>query len=220
MVTTPKRRPRPHPEEVRRAILDATLQLYLEKGYSGTSTDEVAARSSVSKQTIYRHFSDKDDLVREALQRLITAAEEQGAEAFDTLAESNDLENDLRAFARQHIFDVIQPDIMQVRRRIISEVERFPDIAKAWYEAAPKRAREKLAECLKGLCERGLLNIADAEIAAEQFNWLILSIPMNRGMFDVDTIEDRSQHADYADAAVDVFLAAYGAAQSPDKSRR
>jgi AcrR family transcriptional regulator len=205
---------------VRRAILDATLQLYLEKGYSGTSTDEVAARSSVSKQTIYRHFSDKDDLVREALQRLIAAAEEQGAEAFDTLAESNDLENDLRAFARQHIFDVIQPDIMQVRRRIISEVERFPDIAKAWYEAAPKRAREKLAECLKGLCERGLLNIADAEIAAEQFNWLILSIPMNRGMFDVDTIEDRSQHADYADAAVDVFLAAYGAAQSPDKSRR
>ncbi len=220
MVPTPKRRPRPHPEEVRRAILDATLQLYLEKGYSGTSTDEVAARSSVSKQTIYRHFSDKDDLVREALQRLIAAAEEQGAEAFDTLAESNDLENDLRAFARQHIFDVIQPDIMQVRRRIISEVERFPDIAKAWYEAAPKRAREKLAECLKGLCERGLLNIADAEIAAEQFNWLILSIPMNRGMFDVDTIEDRSQHADYADAAVDVFLAAYGAAQSPDKSRR
>ncbi|WP_430448555.1 TetR/AcrR family transcriptional regulator [Rhodophyticola sp.] len=205
---------------MRRAILDATLQLYLEKGYSGTSTDEVAARSSVSKQTIYRHFSDKDDLVREALQRLIAAAEEQGAEAFDTLAESNDLENDLRAFARQHIFDVIQPDIMQVRRRIISEVERFPDIAKAWYEAAPKRAREKLAECLKGLCERGLLNIADAEIAAEQFNWLILSIPMNRGMFDVDTIEDRSQHADYADAAVDVFLAAYGAAQSPDKSRR
>lgn len=220
MVPTPKRRPRPHPEEVRRAILDATLQLYLEKGYSGTSTDEVAARSSVSKQTIYRHFSDKDDLVREALQRLIAAAEEQGAEAFDTLAESNDLENDLRAFARQHIFDVIQPDIMQVRRRIISEVERFPDIARAWYEAAPKRAREKLADCLNRLCERGLLRIADAEIAAEQFNWLILSIPMNRGMFDVDTIQDRSQHADYADAAVDVFLAAYGAASSADTLRR
>ncbi|MDM7459143.1 MAG: TetR/AcrR family transcriptional regulator, partial [Paracoccus sp. (in: a-proteobacteria)] len=118
---------------MRRTILDATLQLYLEHGYDGTSTDEVAARSSVSKQTIYRHFADKDDLVREALKRLIAAAEEQGAEAFDILATSSDLESDLRSFARQHIFDVIQPDIMRVRRRIISEVDRFPDIARDWY---------------------------------------------------------------------------------------
>jgi AcrR family transcriptional regulator len=204
---------------VRRNILDATLQLYLEKGYAGTSTDEVAALASVSKHTIYRHFSDKDDLVREALRCLITAAEEQGAESFDVLAESQDLENGLRSFARQHIFDVIQPDIMQMRRRIISEVERFPDIARAWYEAAPKRAKEKLAECLERLCDRGLLRINDTEIAAEQFNWLILSIPMNRAMFDADTIKDTSRHADYADAAVDVFLAAYGARQSPDTRR-
>jgi len=215
-----QRRPRPQPEDVRRNILDATLQIYLEKGYAGTGTDEVAALASVSKQTIYRHFSDKDDLVQEALRRLIADAEEQGAESFDVLAESEDLESDLRAFARQHIFDVIQPDIMQVRRRIISEVERFPDIARAWYEAAPQRAKEKLTECFERLRDRGLLRMADAEIAAEQFNWLILSIPMNRAMFDPDTVKDRSRHADYADAAVDVFLAAYGAAPSPDGHRR
>ncbi len=215
MAPTAKRRPRPHPDDVHRAILDATLQLYLEKGYAGTNTDEVAALSSVSKQTIYRHFADKDDLVREAIRGLIAAAEDQGAEAFDALAESDDLERDLRIFARQHIFDVIQPDIMQMRRRIISEVDRFPDIALAWYEAAPKRAREKLAECFERLCDRGLLHIADSEIAAEQFNWLILSIPMNRAMFDAASTTDTTRHADYAEAAVDVFLAAYGAASAP-----
>jgi TetR/AcrR family transcriptional regulator, mexJK operon transcriptional repressor len=195
---------------VRRAILDATLQLYLEKGYAGTNTDVIAALSSVSKQTIYRHFSDKDDLVREAIKGVVAAAEEQGSDSFDALAESNDPERDLRIFAKQHILDVIQPDIMRLRRRIISEVDRFPDIALAWYEAAPKRAKEKLAECLGRLCERGLLRISDLEIAAEQLNWLILSIPMNRAMFDAASVTDRSRHADYADAAVDVFLAAYG----------
>jgi TetR/AcrR family transcriptional regulator, mexJK operon transcriptional repressor len=219
VASTAQRRPRLQPEEVWRTILDATLQLYLEKGYAGTNTDEVAAHSSVSKRTIYHHFADKDELVREALKLLIAAAEEQGAESFDVLAESNDLDSDLRRFARQHIFDVIQPDVMQVRRRIISEVERFPEIARAWYEAAPNRAKKKLAACFERLCDRGLLRIADTEIAAEQFNWLILSIPMNRAMFDADTIEDTSRHADYADAAVDVFLAAYGARQSPDSRR-
>lgn len=205
------RQPRPRPDDVRRAILEATLKLYLEKGYAGTSTDEVAALSSVSKQTIYRHFADKDDLVRAAILSLIAAAEDQGAESFDALAESDDLERDLRAFAKQHLIDVIQPDIMQLRRRIIAEMDRFPDVAKAWYEAAPRRAHQKLAASFLRLQDRGLLRMADPHLAAEQFNWLILSIPMNRAMFDADAVADSSRHEDYANAAVDVFLAAYGA---------
>lgn len=217
MAQIAKRQPRPHHDEVRRAILDATLQLYLENGYAGTNTDEIAALSSVSKQTIYRHFADKDDLVRAAMLRLIAAAEEQGAESFDALAESDDLARDLRVFARQHLHDVIQPDIMRMRRRIIAEGDRFPDVAKAWYEAAPKRGHEKLAACFVRLQERGLLRMDDPLLAAEQFNWLILSIPMNRAMFDAASVTDTSRHADYADAAVEVFLAAYGVGRSPGR---
>lgn len=210
MAQTAKRQQRPHPDEVRRAILDATLQLYLENGYAGTNTDEIAAVSAVSKQTIYRHFADKDELVREALLSLIAAAENQGAESFDALAESNSLRRDLRIFARQHLHDIIQPDIMRIRRRIIAEVDRFPDVAKAWYDAAPKRGHEKLAASFTRLQERGYLRMEDPLLAAEQFNWLILSIPMNRAMFDAGSVTDTSRHAVYADAAVEVFLAAYG----------
>jgi len=213
MVPPAKTRPRPRPEQVRQAILDATLELYLERGYSGTSTDEVAALSSVSKQTIYRHFADKDDLIREAIRGLIASAEEQGAPSFDALAESENLERDLRVFARQHLHDVIQSDIMNVRRRIIAEVDRFPEIARAWYESAPMRGHQKLAACFERLCERGLLRMSDPLLAAEQFNWLVLSIPLNRAMFVADSVSDTSRHAEYADAAVDVFLAAYGASR-------
>jgi AcrR family transcriptional regulator len=210
LAQTAKRQQRPRPDEVRRAILDATLQLYLENGYAGTNTDVIAAVSSVSKQTIYRHFADKDELVREALLSLISDAENQGAESFDALAETDDLRRDLRIFARQHLHDVIQPDIMRIRRRIIAEVDRFPDVARAWYDAAPKRGHEKLAATFARLQERGFLRMEDPLLAAEQFNWLILSIPMNRAMFDAGSVTDTSRHAVYADAAVEVFLAAYG----------
>lgn len=130
------------------------------------------------------------------------------------MAESDDLPRDLRDFARQHLHDVIQPDTMRMRRRIIAEVDRFPDVAKAWYEAAPKRGHEKLAASFARLQERGLLRMGDPLLAAEQFNWLILSIPLNRAMFDAASVTDTSRHARYADAAVDVFLAAYGAGGS------
>jgi hypothetical protein len=43
----------------RAAILDAATHVFLEKGYLGTSVDEIAAVASVSKRTVYQHFGDK-----------------------------------------------------------------------------------------------------------------------------------------------------------------
>ena len=46
----------------RPAILDAATEVFLSCGYLGTSMDEVAARSAVSKQTVYQHFASKEAL--------------------------------------------------------------------------------------------------------------------------------------------------------------
>jgi TetR/AcrR family transcriptional regulator, mexJK operon transcriptional repressor len=55
-----------------------------------------------------------------------------------------------------------------------------------------------------------LLHVPDPLLAAEHFNWLILSIPMNRAMFSGDDEPfDRGRLEYYADEAVRVFLAAY-----------
>src|SRR5436305_15065188 len=49
----------------RRAIIDAATRLFLDGGgYRGTSMDEIAALSGVSKQTVYKHFTDKEALFR------------------------------------------------------------------------------------------------------------------------------------------------------------
>jgi TetR/AcrR family transcriptional repressor of mexJK operon len=213
------KRPRLRPDDVRAAILKATKELYLAKGYAGTSTDEVAAMAAVSKQTLYRHFADKDELIDAVITGVIAAAEAQGADEFDALAGSTKLERDLKTFARQHIRDVIQPEIMQMRRRIIAEVDRAPKLARAWYDAAPRRGHQKLKACFEKLRARGLLQMDDPALAAEHFNWLVLSIPLNRAMFDAAAASDTKMHDTYADAAVRVFLAAYGTGKTK-KPRR
>lgn len=195
---------------MRQAILAVALETFVANGYERTSTDEIAARAGVSKRALYAHFSDKDALIGAAIASLIAAAEAQGSEELEALENSDDLDRDLRRFARQHILDVITPEIMQVRRRLIGEADRFPDLARRWYAAAPARGHATLARILEVHRERGVLAFDDSLVAAEHLNWLILSIPLNRAMFDVSAASEAHRYLRHADAAVDVFMAAYG----------
>jgi TetR/AcrR family transcriptional repressor of mexJK operon len=194
----------------RRAILEAARDVFLGKGYGGASMDEVAALAAVSKQTIYQHFTDKKQLFAAIITGEIDAAEALTHELVAALPDSQDLEQDLRRFARRHIVDVTQPHLIRLRRIIIAEAERFPELAQTWYANGPERAHATLADVFRALARRGLLQVDDPLLAAEHFNWLILSIPLNRAMLRGDTGFGREELERYADEGVRVFLAAYG----------
>lgn len=63
----PSRRGRPRSADADEAILAATLELAGEVGINGMSMDELAERAGVSKTTIYRRWTSKEQLVLEAL---------------------------------------------------------------------------------------------------------------------------------------------------------
>src|SRR5581483_9265964 len=58
---------RPRSAEVDRAILDAALELLVEHGYGGVSMEAIATRAGVGKAAIYRRWSNKAELVVDAL---------------------------------------------------------------------------------------------------------------------------------------------------------
>jgi TetR/AcrR family transcriptional repressor of mexJK operon len=198
-------------ERKRLAILDAAREAFLSKGYGRTSMDEIAAAAAVSKQTVYKNFADKESLFAEIIDRAVTETE-QGAEAVvESWSGSADLEAELLDFARRHIVRVLQPHLVRLRRIVIAEAERFPDLARTWYERAPRSAHRSFAAEFAELSARGVLRIEDADLAAEHFNWLILSIPLNRLMFLPDTSFSQAELERYAEEGVRVFLAAYAA---------
>jgi TetR/AcrR family transcriptional regulator, mexJK operon transcriptional repressor len=194
----------------RRAILDAAREVFLSSGYRGASMDEVAAIAQVSKVTVYKHFSDKRSLFTSVVTSAIDEAEQSTHSLVDRLGQSTDLAKDLRTFARQHVVEVTQPHLIQMRRMIIAEAGRFPELAQAWHRSGPERAHATLAKQIKQLTARGLLQATDALLAAQHLNYLILSVPVNEAMFTGRTKPyPRSQLYRYADEAVRVFLAAY-----------
>ncbi|NED99680.1 TetR/AcrR family transcriptional regulator [Phytoactinopolyspora halotolerans] len=195
----------------RATILEAARAVFLSKGYAGASMDEIAARAAVSKPTVYKNFGDKQALFAAIITSDISDAEERSQTLVEALPHGEDIEGSLRKFARRHVTVVTQPHLIKIRRLIIAEADRFPELARTWYEAAPGRAHANLAELFQEIAAQGRLNISDPMLAAEYFNWLVLSIPLNKAMFlGSNTQFSRAALHRYADEAVRIFLAAYG----------
>ena len=204
----------------RQAILHAARDLFLRNGYAGTSMDEVALMAAASKVTIYKHFSDKQTLFIAVVTDAIDEAKAGSQGLVDQLGNSTDIELDLRDFARQHVALVTQPHLIQMRRMIIAEAHRFPDLARAWHRVGPERAHATLAGQIDQLVARGQLQVPDSLVAAQLLNYLILSVPLNEAMFTGrDKPHSRRYLNRYADEAVRVFLAAYGPGRKGRRTR-
>ena len=197
----------------RRAIVDAATTLFLRNGYRGTSMDEIAALAAVSKQTVYKHFADKESLFSEIVVATVSEISDPVHEEVRRLEDSDDVEADLRGLARKLLRMVIQPRIMQLRRLVIGEAGRFPELGRTFYEQGPGRTITALAAVFERLAERGVLQLDDPQLAATHFNWLVMSSPLNRAMFlGEDEPPARAELNRYADAGVRAFLAAYAPA--------
>ena len=116
-------------ERKRVAITEAATELFLREGYRGTSMDDIAAGAGVSKQTVYKQFTDKEQLFCHVVEALVNVASDPVYEAVRGLHVTGDLETELRGVARRQLELVLEPRLMQLRRLVIAESTRFPQPA-------------------------------------------------------------------------------------------
>jgi TetR/AcrR family transcriptional repressor of mexJK operon len=194
----------------RRAILDAATTVFLRSGYLGSSMDEIALLADVSKQTIYKQFASKEALFIEIVTGLTNDASDVVHGVIPELAHGEDLGAFLEEYAYRQLSVVLTPRLMQLRRVVIGEADRFPELGRALYESGPQRAMAAMATAFRRVADRGWLAIDDAAAAASHFNWLVMSEPLNRAMLLGDAgIPKRRALRRHAADAVRVFLAAY-----------
>jgi len=131
-------------------------------------------------------------------------------ERIRALADSVDLETDLTALAADYLRAVLQEPVVQLRRLVVGEANRVPELAQLYYNQAPARMLAAFADCFSALHGRGLLHVSEPSVAAEHFAFLIVGRSIDQALFyggpQVLAGVDVGHHVR---AGVDVFLAAY-----------
>jgi AcrR family transcriptional regulator len=78
---------RPRRDEVRRRLLEAASETFLEKGYLDSTLDDIARRAGLSKGAVYSNFASKQEIVGLLLKRRIERMREVIAAATEPAAE-------------------------------------------------------------------------------------------------------------------------------------
>ena len=193
--------------EKQEQILRGAAAVFAEDGYEGASMSRIAARAGVSKGTLYNYFDGKAEMFAAWM------AQECGrtlTHMFDPAATEGELAAVLRKIGLQMLSVMISSVGITMHRMAVAESQKFPELARAFYNAGPARATKHMADWLRLQTEAGRLHIQDHEFAAQQFFALCqtrLGILRNRGM-----LESVNQAAveRVVDGAVAMFLCFYG----------
>jgi AcrR family transcriptional regulator len=192
----------------RRQIMEGARTVFLASGFDGASMNDVARVSGVSKGTLYVYFESKEQL----FEALIREERRQQAERLTDFAlESDDVRGSLFEFGCRLIEMMSRPDTLAHVRTVIAASAKFPRLGRAFYEAGPCFGANRLSTYMRRMNEEGVLRIADVERAAWQFLELCQAGTFKPLLFRmVDELTPAQIEAGVR-AAVDVFMAAYGA---------
>lgn len=194
-----------------RDIIQAATATFVAKGYDGTSMDEIANRAGVSKQTIYKHFKDKETLFGEVVLSTAANANEVIELVTTLLSDTSFAKGGLQQLGRRLMIVLMDEELLKLRRLIIANADRMPQLGRSWYENGFERMMASIASCFQKLTDRGLMRVSDPGMAASHFLGMLLWIPSNEAMFTGNrNPRSKAELERHADASIEAFLAAYG----------
>jgi len=134
-------------------LLDAALDLFVEKGFAATRSEEVAARAGVSKGTLFLYFPSKEELFKAVVRENMSGrfAEWQGEfESFD--GSTADM---VRHFMRLWWERIGATRASGITKLMISEARNFPELAAFYQQEVIRPGTELVRRILRRGMERG-----------------------------------------------------------------
>jgi TetR/AcrR family transcriptional repressor of mexJK operon len=209
---------RPSSRKKHDAALAAAEVQFLATGFESVTMDSIAKESGVSKQTLYSYFGSKQDLFLALVTEKTSVTSRSVLSSVPRVTDAGTARDEVRDLLVAQLTAVMNPEVLALRRLVIGEAVRFPELARALYENGPRVAIASLATVIADLADLGLVRIAgpdadgSTDTAATQLNWLVMGDPINRAMLlGDDAIPTPAQLRAHVDAALDMFFAAYGA---------
>jgi AcrR family transcriptional regulator len=197
-------RPQIRPDdETRRLVIEAAAREFQEKGYAGTGMSAVAQRAGVSTKTLYRLVPAKHDLfglvLTDRIGRFILEIDIDPLCDLDPVVS---LERILLAFGTF----VLNDETIAINRLVISECDRFPEIATSFYQRAVGPTNATISAWLQRQSDRGLISLDDPDVAAGLLRGM-MSQELQRGvLLGQRPVPDAAEIAARAKTCARLFL--------------
>jgi AcrR family transcriptional regulator len=184
-------------------MIEAARQEFQANGYAATCMSDVAQRAGVSTKTMYRLIPTKADLFKSVVsERIRRFMLEVDADAVDALPLTEALERLLIAYGTL----TLNEGTIAMNRLVYGELDRFPEIAAAFFEVAVRRTTDAMAGWLRHQCERGLIKLEDAQAAAGMLRGMMIMEPLRAVMLGQQAILDPEEIAARARYCARLFL--------------
>jgi AcrR family transcriptional regulator len=150
-------------EERPRELLDAALDLFVERGFAATRMEEIATRAGVSKGTLYLYYPSKEELlkavIRERLSDEINAVADEAARHAGSASEL------LRKLYVQWWLRIYDGPTSGVFKLIITEVRGFPEIAELYFREVVEPGSQLIVDMIRRGIATGEFRHVDVDAA-------------------------------------------------------
>lgn len=181
----------------RQAILDAATAAFLRSGYAA-GVDDIADAAGVGKQTVYRHFGDKQALFLAALAAARDAVDGRKAVA---VRDTGDPTKDLTRMGEQILTMALSPTMAALHRLTIAEIGNHPELSRLWGDAAAPYLNEELTGYLRHCQTAGVLDVPDPARTARQFAYLLITEGRVASVYGTKALTARQRHNIAAETA-------------------
>jgi AcrR family transcriptional regulator len=206
------RPPRGLAGKVEERILDAAGQVFLERGFSGASVDEIADVACAGKPTIYARFPGKQALFAAVVERLVRR--NTNLEAISCAGGS--IEERLQALAAVMLTRVLTPETIGLIRVAVAEARRFPNLATSVSRMGREYPAEAVTRVFTDFAGPDDIGATPAfapdrlRETARRFLDLVVLPMLVKALFGEDLAALRAEIGPHAARSVAFFLAACG----------
>lgn len=189
-------------EDRRQQIVAVAAELFASKGFSGTTTKEIAEGAGVSEAIIFRHFASKDQLYAAILDFKV----KQGTERMKAQLEEAASRKDDRAFFGSLAFEMLDfhsKDRTFMRLLLFSALEGH-ELSNIFFDSTARDIKNHIRKYIKQRTSDGAFRAIDPAVAARAFVGMVLHQVQARIIFgDADV---RQSNRQIADRFVEIFL--------------
>ncbi|MEP7155095.1 MAG: TetR/AcrR family transcriptional regulator [Betaproteobacteria bacterium] len=187
-------------------FVEVAQELFLERGFAGTSVNEIVRRAGGSLATLYAEYGTKDELFEAVMNR-------RAAAMFTNIIHSKtripDISGELLALAKRMQAHMLSEDALAVYRLAVHEGPKFPSVRRTVLANGLKAFLQRLSDYFAELSSSGRIQVAEPAIAAELFLTLVQGQLRTIAAFGDGERLSRKWRAEHVQRAVDAFLCVY-----------